>query len=50
MIPAMKAAIAHFSGDAQWAEVRPPLVKLDAAKTADLIAAMKAANFEITGL
>jgi 4-hydroxy-tetrahydrodipicolinate synthase len=50
MIPAMKAAIAHFSGDAQWAEVRPPLVKLDAAKAADLIAAMKAANFEITGL
>ena len=50
MIPAMKAAIAHFSGDAQWAEVRPPLVKLDAAKTADLVAAMKAANFEITGL
>ena len=28
MIPALKAAIAHFSGDAAWPTVRPPLVAL----------------------
>ena len=28
MIPALKAAIAHYGGDPAWATVRPPLVDL----------------------
>src|SRR5467141_2966732 len=28
MIPALKAAIAHYGGDASWTTVRPPLVEL----------------------
>lgn len=50
MIPAMKAAIAHFSNDPLWARVRPPLVALNAEKTQDLVAAMQSIGFEITGL
>ena len=50
MIPAMKAAIAHFSNDPLWARVRPPLVALNAETTQDLVAAMQSIGFEITGL
>lgn len=50
MIPAMKAAIAHFSNDPLWAAVRPPLVPLGEDKTRDLISAMQAIDFTITGL
>jgi 4-hydroxy-tetrahydrodipicolinate synthase len=45
MIPAMKAAIAHFSKDAQWAAVRPPLVSLNPEQTKSLIDALRQANF-----
>jgi len=50
MIPAMKAAIAHWSNDAAWKVVRPPLVSLSEDDQATLIQQLKAANFEMKGL
>ncbi len=50
MIPAMKAAIAHYSKDPSWAAVRPPLVALNAAQKEDLIAALDKAQFAMPGL
>lgn len=47
LIPAMKAAIAWKSGDAQWATVRPPLVELDAAQNQSLQQALDADGFDI---
>jgi 4-hydroxy-tetrahydrodipicolinate synthase len=49
VIPALKATIAHFSGDQQWSIVRPPLVALDTAQRAALIAALPQ-GFSIAGL
>ncbi len=46
MIPALKAAIAHFSDDPAWTTVRPPLVALTAEQRAALVKATPA-NFEI---
>lgn len=50
MIPAMKAAIAHFTGDAAFANVRPPLVKLSAQQTTALIEALAPLGFSMEGL
>ena len=50
MIPAMKAATAHFADDAVFANVRPPLVKLAPQPTAELLAALKALDFVMPGL
>ena len=50
MIPALKAAIAEFSGDPEWAIVRPPLVELDPAQRKALVDAMRAVDFAMTGL
>ena len=50
MIPALKQAIAHWSGDASWRTVRPPLVELTPAQSAALIAELEAAGFAMTGL
>ena len=50
MIPALKAAVAQFSGDDDWAIVRPPLVELDASQRRALVEAMAAIGFAITGL
>lgn len=47
MIPAMKAAIAWKSGDAQWAAVRPPLVELDEVQRQSLREALDADAFDI---
>jgi len=49
MIPAMKAAIAWQSGDEAWANLRPPLVELDAAQRAKLQTELTAAGFEVVG-
>src|SRR5918996_81857 len=38
MIPALKAAIAHYGGDRAWSKVRPPLVELTAEQWKALIA------------
>ena len=45
MIAAMKAAIAWQSGDAGWAALRPPLVELDTAQTAQLTAELQALRY-----
>jgi 4-hydroxy-tetrahydrodipicolinate synthase len=50
MIPAMKAALAHFADDEVFAIVRPPLVKLVPQQTTELLAALKAVNFSMPGL
>lgn len=50
MIPALKAAVAHYSGDPQWATVRPPLVELDDAQRLALAQALDAAGFAMPGL
>jgi len=50
MIPALKAAISEFSGDPEWAVVRPPLVELDATQRKALVEAMRAIDFSMEGL
>lgn len=50
MIPALKQAVAHFSGDAEWARVRPPLVELTADQKAGLIADLEKRGFAMPGL
>ncbi|GAB5375689.1 MAG: dihydrodipicolinate synthase family protein [Acuticoccus sp.] len=50
MIPAMKAAVSRFSGDAAWASVRPPLVTLGEEQRGQLFAALDALGFKMAGL
>ena len=50
MIPALKAAIAHYGGDASWGTVRPPLVDLTPASTKALVAELDQTNFTMPGL
>ena len=50
MIPALKQCVAHYSDDAAWATVRPPLTTLTAEQKAGLIADLAARNFEMPGL
>ena len=48
MIPALKAAIAHYGGDPAWSKVRPPLVELTPEQSRSLVADLDARGF--TGL
>ena len=50
MIAALKAAIAHHSGDAAWTTVRPPLVELTSEQNASLIGELDRAGFTMPGL
>jgi 4-hydroxy-tetrahydrodipicolinate synthase len=50
MIPALKAAIAHYGGDAAWSTVRPPLVELAPQQKASLVADLGKAGFTMPGL
>jgi 4-hydroxy-tetrahydrodipicolinate synthase len=50
MIPALKAVIARYGGDAAWATVRPPLVALTAEQRAALAAELGRAAFTMPGL
>ena len=50
MIPAMKRAIAHWSGHAGWATVRPPLVEVNAEQSKALIAELEQSGFAMPGL
>ena len=50
MIPALKAAIAHYGGDAAWSKVRPPLVELTPEQSRGLIADLDARGFTMPGL
>jgi 4-hydroxy-tetrahydrodipicolinate synthase len=50
MIPALKAAIAHYGGDAGWAAVRPPLVALTSEQATALVAELDRKTFSMPGL
>jgi 4-hydroxy-tetrahydrodipicolinate synthase len=50
MIPALKAAVAHYGGDAEWGTVRPPLVALTREQSAALTAELDRRNFTMPGL
>ena len=50
MIPAMKYAIAHWSGHEAWGTVRPPLVEVNAEQSKALIADLQQAGFSMPGL
>jgi 4-hydroxy-tetrahydrodipicolinate synthase len=50
MIPALKAAIAHYAADPGWTRVRPPLTELEGPQRAALIAALEAEGFSMAGL
>jgi 4-hydroxy-tetrahydrodipicolinate synthase len=50
MIPALKAAVAHWGGDPGWATVRPPLVALAAEQSRALVAQLDGAQFTMPGL
>jgi 4-hydroxy-tetrahydrodipicolinate synthase len=50
MIPAMKAAVAHFSKDPEWARVRPPLLALKPGEQSKLIAELEKIGFQMPGL
>ena len=50
MIPALKAAVAHWSGQESWRTVRPPLVALTNEQTAALVSRLEQAQFTMPGL
>jgi 4-hydroxy-tetrahydrodipicolinate synthase len=50
MIPALKQIVAHYSGDAGWARVRPPLVELTAEQATNLVADLRTLEFSMPGL
>ncbi len=50
MIPALKAAVAHYGNNPEWATVRPPLVELTEAQRASFIAELDAVGFTTPGL
>ena len=50
MIPALKAAVAHWGRDPAWRRVRPPLVELDDAQERALIADLSQRDFSMPGL
>ncbi len=50
MIPALKAIVAKYAGDADWATVRPPLVELTQPQLDGLFADLKALNFDMPGI
>ncbi len=50
MIPALKAAVAHHGKSAGFAQVRPPLMKLDEAQAGELTARLAQEGFAMPGL
>jgi 4-hydroxy-tetrahydrodipicolinate synthase len=50
MIPALKAAIAHFADDEAWTTVRPPLVALTRAQRQQLQDGLASIDFDMPGL
>jgi 4-hydroxy-tetrahydrodipicolinate synthase len=50
MIAGMKTAVAHFSHDAEWLRVRPPLMQLSAEQQAQLLGELKQIGFSMPGL
>ena len=50
MIPALKAVVAHYAKDPEWARVRPPLVELSQTEAAKVIHDLENLAFEMPGL
>ena len=50
MMAALKAVIAHYARDPEWATMRPPLVELTAAQGKSLIAGLETRSFDMPGL
>ena len=50
MMAALKAVIAHYARDPEWATLRPPLVELTPAQSKSLIAELEARGFDMPGL
>jgi 4-hydroxy-tetrahydrodipicolinate synthase len=50
MIPALKAAIAHYAADPDWITVRPPLVELTVEQRATMVSELLGAGFEMPGI
>ena len=50
MIPALKAVIAHYAKDPEWATVRPPLVELTATQAQTVIDGLLKIGFDMPGL
>lgn len=50
MIPALKAAIAHYSGITGWFAVRPPLIELDAGQFQRLTGELANQGFAMPGI
>jgi len=50
MIPALKAAIAHWGGDVAWGTVRPPLVALTQEESKALVTELEGKRFTMPGL
>ncbi len=50
MIPALKAIIADFRKDLQWATVRPPLASLSSEQKTDLVNELRQSDFDMPGL
>jgi 4-hydroxy-tetrahydrodipicolinate synthase len=50
MIPALKAAIAHYAADADWMTVRPPLVELTSAQQAAMVKELGGVGFDMPGI
>src|SRR5712692_11627559 len=47
MVPALKAIVAHFQHDPDWAAVRPPMVKLSEAQRTALLAGLAKIGFTL---
>lgn len=50
VIPALKRIVAHHWGDKEWNRLRPPLVELDEAQAAELLADLEQRGFTMPGL
>jgi 4-hydroxy-tetrahydrodipicolinate synthase len=50
MIPALKAVVAHFANDPEWATVRPPLTELTAGQAKNVIDGLEKLDFDMPGL
>jgi len=50
MMAALKAVIAHFGRDPDWATVRPPLVEFTPAQSKSLTTELEARSFDMPGL
>ena len=50
MIPALKAVIAHYAKDPEWATVRPPLMPLTAAQAQATVDGLLKIGFDMPGL